>query len=172
MNETKKILLVGVVALLIGVMVGGEMDFDRKEGKGRQMMHKMPNGEMMQNSMENMMHDMNAGLRGKAGDDFDKAFLSEMTVHHEGAVDMAKLVLSTSKRPELIKLANDIISAQTKEIDMMSVWASSWFDIPLGGTSDTKEDVVMCTMDAKACPDGSYVGRKGPKCEFEACPGK
>ena len=29
---------------------------------------------------------------------------------------------------------------------------------------------VFCTMDAKQCPDGSYVGRTGPKCEFTACP--
>ncbi len=29
---------------------------------------------------------------------------------------------------------------------------------------------VACTMDAKQCPDGSYVGRSGPKCEF-VCPG-
>ncbi len=170
MNETKKVVLVGVVALVLGVMIGSEVNFDRMDRRGeKNMMHKMPNGKMMQNSMENMMHDMNAGLRGKTGDDFDKAFLSEMTVHHEGAVDLAKLLISTSKRPELIKLANDIISAQTKEIEMMSAWSSVWFDIP---SNKPREDVVMCTMDAKACPDGSYVGRAGPKCEFEACPGK
>lgn len=29
---------------------------------------------------------------------------------------------------------------------------------------------VMCTQDAKLCPDGSYVGRTGPQCEFAACP--
>jgi hypothetical protein len=29
---------------------------------------------------------------------------------------------------------------------------------------------VACTMDAKMCPDGSYVGRVGPSCEFAACP--
>lgn len=29
---------------------------------------------------------------------------------------------------------------------------------------------VMCTMDAKICPDGSTVGRVGPNCEFAACP--
>jgi hypothetical protein len=29
---------------------------------------------------------------------------------------------------------------------------------------------VACTMEAKQCPDGSYVGREGPKCEFRACP--
>ena len=30
---------------------------------------------------------------------------------------------------------------------------------------------VACTMDARQCPDGSFVGRIGPKCEFQACPG-
>jgi hypothetical protein len=29
---------------------------------------------------------------------------------------------------------------------------------------------VACTMDAKMCPDGTYVGRTGPKCQFQACP--
>lgn len=35
-----------------------------------------------------------------------------------------------------------------------------------------QEDVVECTMDAKMCPDGSYVGRVGPDCAFAACPGE
>lgn len=30
------------------------------------------------------------------------------------------------------------------------------------------EDRVICTADAMLCPDGSYVGRSGPDCEF-AC---
>ncbi len=34
----------------------------------------------------------------------------------------------------------------------------------------TTTEPVVCTMDAKLCPDGSYVGRTGPKCEFAACP--
>jgi len=29
---------------------------------------------------------------------------------------------------------------------------------------------AACTMDAKICPDGSAVGRSGPKCEFAPCP--
>ncbi len=29
---------------------------------------------------------------------------------------------------------------------------------------------VFCTQEAKQCPDGSYVGRTGPNCEFTACP--
>jgi len=33
-----------------------------------------------------------------------------------------------------------------------------------------EEEGVACTMDAKQCPDGSYVGRTGPDCEFAPCP--
>ena len=29
---------------------------------------------------------------------------------------------------------------------------------------------IACTMEVKLCPDGSYVGRTGPKCEFTPCP--
>jgi hypothetical protein len=34
-----------------------------------------------------------------------------------------------------------------------------------------ENDLVYCTQEAKLCPDGSYVGRTGPRCEFSACPG-
>lgn len=31
---------------------------------------------------------------------------------------------------------------------------------------------VACTMEAKQCPDGSFVGRQGPNCAFAPCPGQ
>lgn len=34
----------------------------------------------------------------------------------------------------------------------------------------TGEKGIYCTQDAKLCPDGSYVGRVPPNCEFETCP--
>jgi hypothetical protein len=36
--------------------------------------------------------------------------------------------------------------------------------------SPSTETIVACTMEAKICPDGSSVGRSGPKCEFAPCP--
>lgn len=36
--------------------------------------------------------------------------------------------------------------------------------------SSITSNKVACTMEAKICPDGSAVGRTGPKCEFEKCP--
>ncbi|MEK7635180.1 MAG: hypothetical protein AAB446_01985 [Patescibacteria group bacterium] len=33
-----------------------------------------------------------------------------------------------------------------------------------------EKEPVACTMEARLCPDGSYVGRTGPNCEFTDCP--
>lgn len=38
------------------------------------------------------------------------------------------------------------------------------------GCIQESQTPVACTLDAKVCPDGSYVGRVGPDCEFEKCP--
>ena len=39
-------------------------------------------------------------------------------------------------------------------------------------TNETKEysELVLCTMDAKLCPDKSYVSRVAPHCKFALCP--
>lgn len=41
---------------------------------------------------------------------------------------------------------------------------------PFEGESDP-DQAVFCTMDALECPDGSFVGRIPPSCEFAPCPG-
>jgi hypothetical protein len=40
---------------------------------------------------------------------------------------------------------------------------------PVVNDGTGSDDVVACTMDAMMCPDGTYVGRSGPHCEF-VCP--
>lgn len=77
--------------------------------------------------MAHTMDAMTAGLEGKEGRAFDEAFLDEMIAHHQGAIEMAKLVLDKSDRPELLKLAGEIIYAQTKEIQMMTEWKAKWY---------------------------------------------
>lgn len=86
-------------------------------------MHAMPDGSMMSNSMA----DMTAGLQGKTGDEFDRAFIEEMIVHHEGAVAMAQQALQSAKHDEIKQMAQDIISAQTGEITTMRGWLQAWY---------------------------------------------
>lgn len=38
------------------------------------------------------------------------------------------------------------------------------------GSQEEEASNVACTMEAKICPDGSYIGRTGPNCEFAECP--
>ena len=47
---------------------------------------------------------------------------------------------------------------------MFQSWKQSAGIPPVGN------EPVVPTMDAKLCPDGSYVGRVGPRCEFAPCP--
>ena len=57
----------------------------------------------------------------------ERQFLQNMKLHHEAAVTMAQQVLLVkSIHPEVKKLANDIISAQTTEIKMMRDWLAAW----------------------------------------------
>lgn len=133
----------GVLLILAGLVVGwlawGGNDvriWNRHHDA--HMEETMPVAETVQTGKDDalvvtetdMMHTMDAmtaGLAGKEGHAFDEAFLDEMIVHHEGAVAMAKLVLEKSDRPELLKLAGEIIYAQTKEIQMMKEWKKKWF---------------------------------------------
>jgi uncharacterized protein (DUF305 family) len=91
-------------------------------------MHMMSDGKMMKNDgMDSMMYDMVANMKGKTGKELEKAFLVDMVPHHQGAVDMAKLLLEDKTiRPELVKFANDIITAQESEIKQMNEWLKSY----------------------------------------------
>ena len=37
-------------------------------------------------------------------------------------------------------------------------------------SEDRKDKPAACTEEAKLCPDGSYVGRGPPNCDFQKCP--
>jgi uncharacterized protein (DUF305 family) len=64
-----------------------------------------------------------------AGDaEFDLRFINAMIPHHEGAVTMAQDALSKSKRPEIKKLAQNILTSQQTEINEMKKWRQAWYN--------------------------------------------
>lgn len=70
----------------------------------------------MEAGMKQMMEDMHApGYSGNP----DVDFLAMMIPHHEGAVEMARLVLLYGKDPLTRRLAEEIIASQTAEIAAM-----------------------------------------------------
>jgi uncharacterized protein (DUF305 family) len=69
------------------------------------------------------MQTLNDKMKGVApSGDPNKDFVLMMTPHHQAAVDMAEAYLKYGKDPQLTRLANDIISSQTKEIKEMTAW--------------------------------------------------
>lgn len=117
--ETKNnVLVIGLLALILGLIVGYFAGASRPVAP-------VSSGVM---NMHTAMNGMTMGLEGKTGDALDLAFLDGMIIHHEGAVEMAQTLLKGTKRPELIKLGNDIIAAQTGEIQMMKDWRKAWFN--------------------------------------------
>lgn len=106
-----------------------KMDMSGMHMQNNSGMHQMPNGQMMMNdgSQMNMgdmtMNQMVNDMQGKTGRDLEKAFITGMIPHHQGAVDMAKILLQDKTvSVQVRKFAEDIIKAQESEINMMNGW--------------------------------------------------
>ena len=137
MTISKQTLLIILAALGIGLIVGASvgkmctLSRIHRLPEKQQALYTDTTHDMMMNhdqkTMDIMMMDMTTQLRGKTDDEFDRAFITEMIPHHQGAVEMAQLVLTSTKRPELQQMAQEIIDAQTKEINMMKQWQTEWF---------------------------------------------
>ena len=71
---------------------------------------------------------MMGGMKNKTGVELDKEYVKGMLGHHGGAIEMAKVIESITKRPEILKLSNDIISSQTKEAKFLKDWLFRKYD--------------------------------------------
>ena len=86
--------------------------------------------------MDTMMKSMTMTPSGISDQDFVKG----MIPHHHGAIDMAKVEKQFGKDPEMLKLADAIIGAQTSEIAFMNDW--------LGKSKLTATDAVSDSIKA------------------------
>ncbi len=75
--------------------------------------------DLMHEADDRMHADMSAAVR--TGNP-DQDFVAAMMPHHEGAVNMAKVVLLYGHDPEVQRLAKQIITDQQAEIDLMRLW--------------------------------------------------
>ncbi len=78
-------------------------------------------------TIDGMMMYMTDVARLETANPFEQAFIEEMIPHHEMAVMMAQMLKAGSARPEMQKLADDIIAAQTDEINQMRAWYRTWY---------------------------------------------
>ena len=72
--------------------------------------------------MEGMHKTMPLMMEGMMKEDADVAFVCGMIPHHQGAIDMARVVLKTGDNAEARKMAETVIKAQEQEIAEMKDW--------------------------------------------------
>src|SRR5687768_12041833 len=124
-------ILYGIIGLFAGLLIAGTVGTLSVNNDNRWMM-KMMGMDMSRiqdksaGHMGMSMNGMQTQLQGKTGDEFDKNFIDMMIAHHEGAVEMAKRAQQSAMHDEIRRMADDIIKAQTKEIDMMKMWQVDW----------------------------------------------
>ena len=70
-------------------------------------------------SMERM-HAAMASVKRSGDSDVD--FVKLMLPHHQAAIDMAKTQLKYGKDPQMRRLAQEIITDQQSEIELMQLW--------------------------------------------------
>jgi uncharacterized protein (DUF305 family) len=58
---------------------------------------------------------------------FDEAFIDAMIPHHQSAIYMAQVAHEKSKIPAIKELAENIVSAQKREIEQMKQWRKEWY---------------------------------------------
>lgn len=138
MENKNNTIVIGLLVLIIGLFLGYFFGVNNMPHRGffsndsmyEEMEEHMYDDDIIDNdgAMMHAMDEMMLGFRGKTGEAYEEAFLIGMIVHHLGAIDMAKELLNQTDRPELVNLANEIISAQNKEVDMMKEWLKVWFN--------------------------------------------
>lgn len=84
---------------------------------------------------------MDAGALASA-DPFDRMFIDTMIPHHQGAIRMARAEIDQGSSPALTKLAQQIVDAQSQEIQEMNAYRAKTYGSPspAGGVPADQED--------------------------------
>lgn len=106
----------GLVASVAAVNMGSKADDTAMSGMDHSAM------SMKDESESAMFKEYNA-LKGEA---FDKAYVSNMIVHHESALNMAEQAQSKTERQEIRDLTMSIMNSQSAEIVKMRQWQTDW----------------------------------------------
>ena len=60
-------------------------------------------------------------------DPFDRAFIDNMTPHHQSAIAMAEVAFQESENQEIRRIAEDIVDAQERDLALMERWREEWY---------------------------------------------
>ncbi len=135
---------IGLIAFLTACSQTTTNQSTNKTNKDKSTVVEVANKQ--NNSGMGMHHNMSMDL-GTDDEQYDLRFIDSMIPHHQGAIEMAKGVLTKTKRPEMKQLAEAIIVAQNREIERMQQWRKTWYskasDTPIMWHSQMNHSMPM-----------------------------
>lgn len=110
----------GLIAVLLAVMTAVGL-WAQQQSSHRHTANVIPdnNWSELTASIERMHIDMGS-IEPSGNSDID--FVRLMLPHHQAAIDMAKTQLMYGKDPEMRRLAQEIVTDQQSEIQLMQLW--------------------------------------------------
>lgn len=72
--------------------------------------------------------EMHRLMSAASGATVDEAYVAKMIAHHQGAIAMAEVALSEGRDPEVRRMAQGVVAAQTREIAEMRAWRQAATD--------------------------------------------
>lgn len=74
-------------------------------------------------------HNMMGHMAGMSAEAFEVTFLKMMIRHHWGAVVTASTCIDRASHEELVGVCEDIVIAQSAEIEQMRTWLCDWYGL-------------------------------------------
>ena len=122
MTLFKKALTIAAAASVIGVSAAVAQMQGMDMQKMMQMMTPAPNDPASTKDFKQAQMDMMKNMNMEFTGDADVDFAKSMIKHHEGGIEMAKLLLKHGKDPEMRKKAEKLIKEQGQDNKDFQAW--------------------------------------------------
>ena len=158
---------VGLLALLFAVALALVSCAGAGSSSAQQGSSEQDSGEESSDDMQGMDHsNMDMGSEGmmnasemlmEGGEYSDERFIDAMVPHHQGAITMTEVALENAEHPELLQLAENVISTQQSEVEELRTIKEQEF-----GTSEVPMQMSPEEMEMMGMEDPAELANQRP----------